>query len=125
MPSWLACVLLDDEGLRQGLKSSKSENMAAESAIISTSDDEQPLAAKGRRAHHSIVKRLIDVTGAGLGLLFLSPFLLLVALMIRLESKGPALFCQRRTGYAGREFKIYKFRSMRVAEDGEVIRQAM
>lgn len=82
------------------------------------------LALTALRAYGSWAKRGMDVLGAGFGLLFLSPFLLLVAILIRLESKGPALFCQRRTGYNGREFKIYKFRSMRVAEDGDVIKQA-
>lgn len=69
-------------------------------------------------------KRLIDILGAGAGLLFLAPFLTFVAVLIMLESRGPALFRQKRTGYGGRTFRIYKFRSMSVAEDGAVVRQA-
>lgn len=71
------------------------------------------------------LKRTIDVLGAGFGLLILSPLLLLVALLIVLESPGWPVFCQRRTGYAGRSFVIYKFRSMRVCEDGPNIVQAV
>jgi putative colanic acid biosynthesis UDP-glucose lipid carrier transferase len=69
-------------------------------------------------------KRSIDVVGAGFGLLFLAPFLLLVVLLIRLESPGPALFRQRRKGRGGVPFVIYKFRTMRCLEDGPEIRQA-
>ncbi|HEX4740809.1 MAG TPA: sugar transferase [Caulobacteraceae bacterium] len=68
---------------------------------------------------------MIDVLGAGFGLLILSPLLLLVSLLIVLESRGWPVFCQRRTGYAGRSFVIYKFRSMRVCEDGPNIVQAV
>jgi putative colanic acid biosynthesis UDP-glucose lipid carrier transferase len=72
----------------------------------------------------SRLKRLIDVAGAGFGLVFLAPFLLLVALVIRLESPGPALFRQRRKGRGGVPFVIYKFRTMGCLEDGPDIQQA-
>ncbi len=58
------------------------------------------------------LKRGFDVVCSGLALLALSPLLLLVALAIRLESPGPALFRQLRYGADGRPFSIYKFRSM-------------
>ena len=58
------------------------------------------------------VKRVIDVVGALLLLLLGAPFLLLVALLIRLDSPGPALFRQVRVGRDGRRFRIYKFRTM-------------
>jgi exopolysaccharide biosynthesis polyprenyl glycosylphosphotransferase len=54
----------------------------------------------------------LDVVLAGLGLLVLSPFLLLIALLVKLDSPGPVLFRQRRVGLNGREFWMYKFRSM-------------
>jgi putative colanic acid biosynthesis UDP-glucose lipid carrier transferase len=78
----------------------------------------------GLRLSNSKLKRLVDVVGAGLGLLFLAPFLLLVAVLIRFESPGPSLFRQRRTGLNGATFIIYKFRTMEVLEDGPVVNQA-
>jgi exopolysaccharide biosynthesis polyprenyl glycosylphosphotransferase len=68
--------------------------------------------------------RVLDITGAALGLLVLAPLLVLVALMIALDSPGPVLFRQTRKGLNGRTFRIYKFRTMRVLEDGPVVRQA-
>jgi lipopolysaccharide/colanic/teichoic acid biosynthesis glycosyltransferase len=57
-------------------------------------------------------KRMMDISGAAFGLLLGSPILLLCAVLVKLTSRGPILFCQQRTGYLGREFTIYKFRSM-------------
>ncbi len=57
-------------------------------------------------------KRLIDVLSAGLALILLSPLLLMLAILIRLESPGPAIFRQQRLGRYGRVFTLYKFRSM-------------
>jgi sugar transferase (PEP-CTERM system associated) len=58
-------------------------------------------------------KRFTDITAAGAGLLILLPLMLVVGLMIKLTSPGPALYSQRRVGKDGRLFTIYKFRSMR------------
>jgi lipopolysaccharide/colanic/teichoic acid biosynthesis glycosyltransferase len=58
------------------------------------------------------VKRAVDLTIAGWLLVFLSPLLLLLALLVRLDSPGPVLFCQRRVGRFLRVFLMYKFRSM-------------
>jgi exopolysaccharide biosynthesis polyprenyl glycosylphosphotransferase len=58
------------------------------------------------------VKRALDIVGAVLGMLLLSPFLLVVAVLIRSTSKGPALFRQERYGLNKRTFYLYKFRSM-------------
>jgi lipopolysaccharide/colanic/teichoic acid biosynthesis glycosyltransferase len=69
-------------------------------------------------------KRALDLAVAGLALLVMLPALLLLALLIRLESPGPALFAQRRTGLHGRIFTIFKFRTMTVMEDGEHVRHA-
>ena len=57
-------------------------------------------------------KRLFDVLAAACGLLLLAPVLCAIALWIRLDSPGPALFRQRRVGRHGRLFDIYKFRTM-------------
>jgi putative colanic acid biosynthesis UDP-glucose lipid carrier transferase len=78
-----------------------------------------------RRVAADPLKRMIDLVGAGVGLLLLLPLLAFVALLIVLESPGWPVFCQRRTGFSGRSFVIYKFRSMRVCEDGPNIVQAV
>lgn len=69
-------------------------------------------------------KRCIDIVFAGTGLLTLLPLLAVVAIAIKLDSRGPVLFRQRRCGFNGRCFQIYKFRTMSVLEDGPTIAQA-
>ena len=59
-----------------------------------------------------ILKRLIDVIGALFGLIVLSPMLIIIGVLIKLESKGPIIFSQKRVGLNGKEFKMYKLRSM-------------
>lgn len=70
------------------------------------------------------LKRTFDVMSAAAILILLSPLILLTALMIKLDSPGPTLFRQKRNGFNGSVFSIYKFRSMRVLEDGPHIQQA-
>ena len=65
-----------------------------------------------------LLKRMLDVAGAGLGLLLLAPILATVAVLIRLDSPGPVIFRQERRGFNGETFHIWKFRSMRVTESG-------
>jgi lipopolysaccharide/colanic/teichoic acid biosynthesis glycosyltransferase len=60
----------------------------------------------------STTKRLIDVVGAALGLMLLSPLLVLIAVLVRLTSPGPVLFRQLRQGHGGRPFWFLKFRTM-------------
>ena len=72
----------------------------------------------------ALFKRAMDITISSFGLFLLSPLLLLIAAAIRLTSPGPALFRQRRYGLDGDEILVYKFRSMRVCEDGPVVNQA-
>jgi putative colanic acid biosynthesis UDP-glucose lipid carrier transferase len=76
------------------------------------------------RLRQSKAKRIIDFFGASLGFLILLPFLAVIAAAILAESQGPVLFRQRRTGRDGRTFVIYKFRTMRVLEDGDDVVQA-
>lgn len=71
-----------------------------------------------------LLKRLMDIVAASLALAFLAPLFALIGLLIKLDSRGPVFFRQTRNGYQGRPFKIWKFRSMRVQEDGPVIKQA-
>lgn len=63
------------------------------------------------------VKRILDVIISLFGLIILSPLLLMVAIAIKLESNGPAIFEQERLGLDGEVFKIYKFRSMCVGAE--------
>jgi exopolysaccharide biosynthesis polyprenyl glycosylphosphotransferase len=60
------------------------------------------------------VKRAMDVVVSGASLIALSPFLLFIAVLIKLESKGPVFFAQTRVGLDGKPFPMVKFRSMRV-----------
>ena len=69
-------------------------------------------------------KRLFDLGLAGLALIILAPLLVVTALAIKLDSRGPVIFRQRRNGFNGRQFWILKFRTMRVLEDGPDLKQA-
>jgi lipopolysaccharide/colanic/teichoic acid biosynthesis glycosyltransferase len=62
-------------------------------------------------------QRALDFVGATLILILLSPILIAIAIAIRLDSPGPALFRQRRVGLRGREFTVFKFRSMCMEAD--------
>src|SRR6185312_15141705 len=70
------------------------------------------------------LKRGSDIVLGSLILVLIAPLLAAIALGVKLSSPGPVLFRQRRYGLDGREIVVYKFRSMTVAEDGAVVRQA-
>ncbi len=61
---------------------------------------------------YEIFKRIIDIIGAGLGLILLSPIIAIVACAVKVTSKGPIFFSQKRVGKNGELFEMYKFRSM-------------
>lgn len=63
------------------------------------------------------MKRLFDIIASGLGLLVLSPLFLIIAIWIKLDSKGPVFYRQVRVGWHNKDFRIFKFRSMRVGSD--------
>lgn len=63
---------------------------------------------------NSIVKRTFDIVVSFLGLIVLSPFFMLISLLIKVESKGPVIFKQLRVGKNNTDFWLYKFRSMAV-----------
>jgi exopolysaccharide biosynthesis polyprenyl glycosylphosphotransferase len=67
-----------------------------------------------------LAKRAFDITLSVLGFVLLSPILAIVAVAVRVDSPGPVLFRQRRIGLNGREFTLYKFRSMRVGAEDEL-----
>ena len=71
-----------------------------------------------------LVKRTFDVAISFLALLLLAPLFVVVAIAIKLDGPGPIIFRQRRTGFDGHPFTIYKFRTMNVIEDGEAVVQA-
>ena len=64
-----------------------------------------------------MIKRLFDIVASGCGLLALSPLFLIVALWVKLDSKGPVFYRQLRVGRHNKDFRIFKFRSMRVGAD--------
>lgn len=64
-----------------------------------------------------MIKRLLDITASGIGLLLCSPIFLILAIWIKLDSQGPVFYRQVRVGRGNRDFKIFKFRSMRTGSD--------
>jgi len=69
------------------------------------------------RGFYRAVKRFLDVTASFLGLVLLSPLLLAVSILIKIDSRGPVIFRQTRIGRNGKVFEIYKFRSMCVGAE--------
>ena len=70
------------------------------------------LGKEGPNIFYRFFKRLQDILLSLLGLILVSPFLLLAAIAIKLNSKGPVIFAQTRIGYQGKPFKVYKLRTM-------------
>ena len=73
---------------------------------------------------NGLVKRVSDYVIASVILVLIAPLLAAIAIGVKLSSPGPTLFKQRRYGVDGRKIVVYKFRTMTVAEDGDVVRQA-
>lgn len=63
------------------------------------------------------MKRVFDIVASGIGLIVLSPLFLILAIWIKLDSKGPVFYRQVRVGRDNNDFRIFKFRSMRVGAD--------
>jgi lipopolysaccharide/colanic/teichoic acid biosynthesis glycosyltransferase len=70
-------------------------------------------------SEYSRAKRNLDILGAGVGLILLSPLIALLAILVKLDSRGPAIFSQTRLGRHGRCFRMYKLRTMRDGADDE------
>jgi putative colanic acid biosynthesis UDP-glucose lipid carrier transferase len=81
-------------------------------------------AAPQDKAASSALKRFVDLLAALALLMLFLPACVLIALMIKAESPGPINFKQRRTGLNGKIFKVFKFRTMRVAEDDHSVSAA-
>ncbi len=71
-----------------------------------------------------VQKRLFDIVASAIGLVLLAPFFAIMALLIKLDSRGPVFFMQRRYGFNQEPFRIFKFRSMTTLDDGPVVEQA-
>lgn len=76
------------------------------------------------RGFNGILKRASDIILSVIILMLVSPIMILIAIMVKLGSPGPAIFKQRRYGLDGEQILVYKFRSMAVVEDGGTIHQA-
>lgn len=73
---------------------------------------ENEVESKGSFSLYEICKRVMDILGAGCGLVLLSPVIIIVAILVKFSSKGPVFFSQKRVGKNGKVFDMYKFRSM-------------
>ncbi len=71
----------------------------------------------------NIAKRIMDLTVAGAALVVLSPVVLVIAVLVRATSRGPAFFRQERIGLGGRPFEILKFRTMTPSNDDTALRE--
>jgi polysaccharide biosynthesis protein PslA len=109
-------IHLDAGRLARRFNGIRLESVGAVTALALT---EPPLAP-----FQGLLKRLLDVTVASVALVALAPVFAIIGLMIKLDSKGPVFFKQRRRGYNQREFRIYKFRSMTTMDDGDTVVQA-
>jgi lipopolysaccharide/colanic/teichoic acid biosynthesis glycosyltransferase len=78
---------------------------------------EAPARAGGQSRAIAVARRLFDIVFAVALILLLSPLLIGIALAVRIDSRGPAFFRQRRVGHREREFTLFKFRSMRTGAD--------
>lgn len=67
---------------------------------------------RDEKLHYKFLKRIMDIVGASLGLIILSPIFLILGIMVKIDSSGPIFFSHKRLGYKGELIKIYKFRTM-------------
>ena len=68
---------------------------------------------------NSFLKRVVDIVGSFCGIVILSPLLIVIAIIVKTTSKGPVIFKQERVGRHNKTFQMYKFRSMRMQDEGE------
>ena len=87
----------------------------------------QNINLKQSRANHIIcksLKRAEDIVLSTIILILISPVILIIAMAIKIDSKGPVIFKQKRGGINGTEIIVYKFRSMTTQDNGSVVKQA-
>lgn len=88
-------------------------NLESQEAILSRDIVIVPkIAKRASKINYISVKRIIDVIISTIGLIVLSPIFLILAIIIKLDSKGPVFFAHTRYGKDGKKFKMYKFRTM-------------
>src|ERR1700733_7378213 len=92
---------------------------SARQQVLTIEMQRAPLSAVQR-----LVKRVLDIALASLALMFFLPIMTLTAIAIRLDGPGPIIFRQNRNGFNGRQFVIFKFRTMTVQENGSAVLQA-
>lgn len=85
----------------------------AKQQSLNTSNKDLAIEVNRKRTYYNFSKRTLDIVGAIIGIVLLSFLFIIVSLLIKIEDpKGPILFSQKRVGKCGKEFKMYKFRSM-------------
>lgn len=96
--------------------------VAAELPARTHADDRPPhqLIGVRRPLHYRLTKRALDIVVALVGLVLCAPFFIVIAVLIRRDSEGPAFFIQQRAGYRGKPFRMVKFRTMRSDSGVEV-----
>lgn len=99
----------EDRKGQSGNLTSSGDGLNLETAQLGEIAD---AAERGRRPFSAAVKRGLDIVLSLCLLAFLAPLLVLTAIAIRLDSRGPVLYRQRRVGFGGKEFEVFKFRSM-------------
>lgn len=97
--------------------------MKSDNIILRSENIIKPLAIEPLNGNAMLIyemnKRIFDITMSGLGLMILSPFFLLIAIAVKLSSKGPVFYSQKRVGRLNRDFKIFKFRTMKNDNDDD------
>jgi len=73
-----------------------------------------------RNTYRRLIKRAMDIVGSLLAIIIALPLCIIIAIAIKLTSRGPVLFCQKRVGRYGKEFNFYKFRTMYVGNDPRI-----
>ncbi|GAC1413035.1 MAG: undecaprenyl-phosphate glucose phosphotransferase [Burkholderiaceae bacterium] len=101
------------------VRSLTNYSSSARQRVLAIEIQRAPLTASERA-----VKRSMDVVLASIALLFFLPVMALTAIAIRLDGPGPIIFRQHRKGFNGKQFVMFKFRTMSVQEDGSVVTQA-
>jgi Undecaprenyl-phosphate glucose phosphotransferase len=112
----VAVRLLPDRQVRSLTNYAASDRQS----VLSIEIQRAPLSTTER-----LVKRAMDIGLAWIALTFFMPFMAFVAVAIKLDGRGPVIFKQNRRGFSGREFVMFKFRTMTVQEDGAVVTQAV